>query len=305
MEVNLTQEEISLQVDAAQQNILIEVTKGASTGSVTSVAAVGEDGVEVSGSPITTTGVLTIKLSSAVLAQLAKADSALQNITSLLQEGDNITITGTGTSGDPYVIGIELSASRFLARGSSGATEEKVITDQWISSLGIPDVFFDQLGVARRLTIGTTGMGQSSIVRMIRGDFMGSLFPTVLTTNKSWTLPDATGTIALTSNLTSLASLASNTFTGTQTLPKTVTPSGTTGAQVINTQTGSVNFAAGASSLVVTSSIVTANSIILTTIGSDDDNMYSAQAVAAAGSFTLYPNSPPAAETRVNFIVFP
>lgn len=86
-------------------------------------------------------------------------------------------------------------------------------------------------------------------------------------------------------------------------LPKTITPAGTTGTRTINNSTGSVNFAIAATSLVVTNSLVTVNSIIITTVATNDGTMQSVQAVAAAGSFTLFPNNPPSAETRVNFLV--
>ena len=84
---------------------------------------------------------------------------------------------------------------------------------------------------------------------------------------------------------------------------KTVTAGGTTGAQTINKTAGSVNFAAAAVSLVVTNSLVATSSIIMATIAANDATMRSVQAVAAAGSFTLYANAAPTAETRVNFLV--
>lgn len=83
----------------------------------------------------------------------------------------------------------------------------------------------------------------------------------------------------------------------------TVTAAGTTGNRTINTQSGSVNFAAGASSLTVTSSLATANSIILATVRTDDSNMSSVQVESTSGSFVIYANSPPAAETRVDFFI--
>jgi hypothetical protein len=48
---------------------------------------------------------------------------------------------------------------------------------------------------------------------------------------------------------------------------------------------------------------VTTSSIILATVASNDSTMKSVQAVAAAGSFTLYANAAATAETRVNFLV--
>ena len=100
-----------------------------------------------------------------------------------------------------------------------------------------------------------------------------------------------------------LVALFGLSVTGNVVLDKTITAGGTTGAQTINKTSGRVNFAAAAASLVVTNSLVTANSIIICTVGSNDTTMKSVQAVAAAGSFTLYPNATPTAETKVNFLV--
>lgn len=82
-----------------------------------------------------------------------------------------------------------------------------------------------------------------------------------------------------------------------------ITAGGTTGAQTINATAGSVNFAAAATSLVVTNSLVTANSVVIATVATNDTTMTSVQVVAGAGSFTLYANAAATAETRVNFLV--
>lgn len=95
--------------------------------------------------------------------------------------------------------------------------------------------------------------------------------------------------------------------TGVQTLlslGKTITAAGTTGAQTINLPLGSVNFAAGASSLVVTNSLVTTNSVIIATVATADSTMKSVVAAAAAGSVTFTANAAATAETRVNFRVY-
>jgi hypothetical protein len=84
---------------------------------------------------------------------------------------------------------------------------------------------------------------------------------------------------------------------------KTITAGGTTGNQTINKTAGSVNFAIAATNLVVTNSLVTTSSVILATVATNDATMTSVQAVAAAGSFTLYANAATTAETRVNFLV--
>jgi len=83
----------------------------------------------------------------------------------------------------------------------------------------------------------------------------------------------------------------------------TITPAGTTGARTINKNAGSVNFAAGASTLVVTNSLVSTSSVILATVGSNDSTMKGVHVVAGAGSFTIHGNTVPTGETRVNFLV--
>lgn len=100
-----------------------------------------------------------------------------------------------------------------------------------------------------------------------------------------------------------MAGTAPNYFAGDMQFDKTVTAGGTTTPQTINKNAGAVNFAAADASKVVTNSLVTASSIIVATVATNDSTMKSVQAVAAAGSFTLYANAAPTAETRVNFLV--
>lgn len=92
-------------------------------------------------------------------------------------------------------------------------------------------------------------------------------------------------------------------LTGTIEVPKTITAAGTVGAQTINKISGSVNFAAGATSLVVTNSTVTASSIVLCTVSKNDTTMKTVAAVPSAGSFTIYANAAPTAETKVSFLI--
>lgn len=83
----------------------------------------------------------------------------------------------------------------------------------------------------------------------------------------------------------------------------TITAGGTTGDQTINKAAGSVNFAAAATQLVVTSNKVTANSIVMCTVATNDTTLKAVQCVPTAGSFTMFANAAATAETRVNFWV--
>lgn len=84
---------------------------------------------------------------------------------------------------------------------------------------------------------------------------------------------------------------------------KTITAPGTTGAQTINKTTGRVNFAAAATSLVVTNSLVATTSIIQCTVATNDTTMKSVACVPGSGSFTIHANAAPTAETAVAFTV--
>lgn len=83
----------------------------------------------------------------------------------------------------------------------------------------------------------------------------------------------------------------------------TVTAGGTTGAQTINKPSGTVNFAAGATTLVVTDNLVTTDSIISCVVMANDATAIIKNVVPASGSFTIRLNAAATAETKVGFIV--
>ena len=93
---------------------------------------------------------------------------------------------------------------------------------------------------------------------------------------------------------------------------KTIIATGTTTTpQTIDKVSGSVNFAAGATSVVVNNTHAIApvsaqtGSIIIATVRTNDTTMKSVAVVCSAnGSFTLHANAAPAAETRVDFAIF-
>jgi hypothetical protein len=83
----------------------------------------------------------------------------------------------------------------------------------------------------------------------------------------------------------------------------TNTATGTTGAQTINKSAGTVNFAAAATTLVVTNSLVSTSSLVFCTIRTNDTTALIKNVVPAAGSFTITLNAAATAETSVGFIV--
>lgn len=83
----------------------------------------------------------------------------------------------------------------------------------------------------------------------------------------------------------------------------TVTAGGTTGAQTINKTAGTVNFAAAASTLVVTNSTVTASSLVFCVIRTNDGTATIKNVVPSSGSFTITLTAAATAETSVGFFV--
>lgn len=79
----------------------------------------------------------------------------------------------------------------------------------------------------------------------------------------------------------------------------TITGAGNTGAQVINKPSGTVRFAAAASSLVVTNSLCTTSHRVQATVCSNDTTAKAAAAVCTNGAFTIYLNAAATAETEV------
>lgn len=90
---------------------------------------------------------------------------------------------------------------------------------------------------------------------------------------------------------------------GSVVFPFTNTAAGTTGAQTINKISGTVNFAATASSLVLTNSLITANSIVFAIARTNDATAQVKNVVPAAGSATINLTAAATAETSVGFWV--
>lgn len=165
-----------------------------------------------------------------------------------------------------------------------------------------------QFNIAAGTKLGTIGTLSGNTTYIA---FYGNNTPAstnyALATNGARTYVNAasgdTVNIAVADSARVTISSTQSTIKGDLVLDKTITAAGTTGAQTINKTTGSVNLAASATSLVVTNSLVTANSVIICTVATHDATCTTVQAVAASGSFTIYPNVAPTAETRVNFIV--
>lgn len=101
-------------------------------------------------------------------------------------------------------------------------------------------------------------------------------------------------------------SLANWSLTGVSTfnLNRTITAGGTTGAQTINKPNGTVNIAAGQSSIVITNSLVVSTSTIIATANANDTTCAVKNAVPTANTITINMTAACTAETRVAFWEF-
>lgn len=128
---------------------------------------------------------------------------------------------------------------------------------------------------------------------------VSGLSSTVLGTSPSG-ITITSGTDALTTSLSTWNLNGVTTFN----LQRTVTAGGTTGAQTINKPNGSVNIAAGGSSIVVTNSTVTTSSLINAVVNTNDATCSVKNAVPTANTITITMTANCTAETRVAFWVW-
>lgn len=87
-------------------------------------------------------------------------------------------------------------------------------------------------------------------------------------------------------------------------LQRVLTPAGTTGAQRIDENAGTVNFPAAAASLVVTNSRVNGNSLVFCVLMTSDATARLKCVVPDDGFFTISLTAAATIETRCGFLVF-
>ena len=198
--------EITLGEDVAGKATV--VTNGGTTpggsGTVTSVAITVPTGLSVSGSPITTSGTFAITLASGyVIPQQSTLDAKLTNITGYLSAGSNVTVTGTGTLADPYVINASAGSGAqtlqdVLDLGNTAEDTSIILTN----SAGTEVVELDSYGLnvddgaGKKVNVDAEGIEvrQGSYANRIQSEAIGS-------NNYIQTLQARSGTIAHTDQL--------------------------------------------------------------------------------------------------------
>lgn len=181
-----------LRQELSQVRISIPTNNGSSaTGTVTQI----DTGTGLEGGPITNTG--TIQLNAASIASLAKADSALQNITGLIVQGTNVTITGSGTSVSPYVInasggGSTPTLQQVLDTGNDANNQSISLLDTVTSDLAEMNTFgfsVNSIGGFQSF-LSSTGLS----IRQSLND--NNVVSATMTADRTQTLQDRSGTLA-------------------------------------------------------------------------------------------------------------
>lgn len=272
--------------------------------------------------PLTITSTPKIDLAENRVEQTAASSVSAISITSSTNNSKNnyilanttataiTVVNGTMSMENPYIINAGVGGlytgtvttitnelypiifSRPNAQGSgalqidnewSGTRDIQIIPLPANGTAGVANYFWN--GTFRRFAYGFNPINRQFEIGT------NSTRPFIVTENGA--LTTATATIS-----------GTTTHNGDVAYTKTITASGTTGAQTINKNSGRVNFAAGAQTLVVTDSLVTTNSIILAMVKTDDATALSVKVSSqSTGSFTLKLNATATAETSVDFMV--
>ena len=243
----------------------------------------------------------------AIVVQSGHSSTAANTGAATYQSGDQLT-TGTGTCG--------------TATFRSGAIS--TLTNANPSGTAILQSGVNQgLGASGTVTI-TSGL----LNNVANTSNSGNVTVTTGTLNATSGTPStgsltlSTGTPTGTNNSTGDINIAPGTPTGTGTrgsvlinalttqiqsgklkLETTTTAPGTTGAQTINKMSGTVNFAATTTTLVVTNNKVTANSLVFAVLRTASTTAQVLSVVPAAGSFTITIVADAALELSVGFMV--
>lgn len=206
-----------------------------------------------------------------------------------INPGANFTLTNNGVS--------------VLTSKNTGAVVNTLVLDNGSVGIGTSSPtatggnklhVYESTAASIRATVEAGNTGYNSAIRLISA--------------KDWfvqgngNLASNPGRLSFIQNTDSVTPLELSSSQGIV-FTKTITAAATTGAQTINKTSGSVNFAAAATSLVVTNSMCATSSVIHCTIATNDATAADVKAVAAAGSFTIYLTTAPTAETRVNFLI--
>jgi hypothetical protein len=276
-------------------------------------------GTNLTGIPIATgiTGT-SANLATALSDELGTGSAIFSAGTLAVASGKTLTASNSMT--------LTATDGSTLAIGTGGTLGTAAFNNVGCSSSGVlqgncdPLTFSGQLTSTKAGTIAFTASGAKSSGTVdylsVTGALTGSAAPAGYSVVQTWNTSGAP--VGFKTNITNTASgtgarlidlqvASASKFAvdvaGHQILDATNTAGGTTGAQTINKPTGTVNFAANASTLVVTNSLVTTSSLVFCEVRTADATASIKSVVPGSGSFTITLGVAATAETSVGFLV--
>lgn len=227
-----------------------------------------------------------------------------------IQLDTNAFITATGTTPGSFTPNFVVDGTLFL--GSNGAAATPVFTWTADQNTGFYRIGIDTFAAVTggneicRFASDGADFGTNPANRVLIADGTAS-DPSLCFTNDSQTgfYEPIAEQIGITIAGTQVAAIDTNSLDLKAGLILAVdnTISGGTGDVVINKMAGTANIAAAATGLTVTNSFVSANSVILCQVASNDSTLKTVAITQTAGSFTLVGNAAANATTRVNWLV--
>lgn len=174
------------------------------TGTVTSVAMTVPTGLQVSGSPITSSGTLAVSLASGyVIPTTTELAAKLENITGLVSAGTDISISGTGTSGDPYVIsatgGSGVPTLDQVLQSGDTAEDKQIVLE---SSTTSDTSTLDEFGLTINDGAGSQSYVGSDKFALRQSSNEASIVSIAIDANRTHTLQNKSGTLAHTDDIT-------------------------------------------------------------------------------------------------------
>ncbi len=142
------------------------------------------------------------------------------------------------------------------------------------------------------MTVGQPTMGCASSSTSTTTSVMTFTGPTLVS-----------GSAAITNNYVLNVKSGNSYFDGKFVQGQTIITPGTTGNQTINKPSGKVNIAAAGTSITVTNNLVTASSIIIPIVMSNDATAIVKNVTASSGSFVITLNAACTSETIIAFWV--
>jgi hypothetical protein len=222
----------------------------------------------------------------------------------LVSGGSAITGSGTNTQAAFFTgatqigaVPLEYATNKFTAYHTTNADEFKLEFTGAVAGVGDFKVGSNSTieNYIRIATLSGTPTVRVASRKVQLGDQEGFGNGTLITVD------DSANGITLGGSASALTVTANNVYNWQYN--RTLTTGGVTGAQTINKPYGSVNFAAAASTLVVTNSVAGLSSLIFVTPQANDATCKSFAITKAAGSFTITANAACTAETEVAFQV--